>query len=50
MISSLYGRGGFDLVLGVTAVVALGFVIGTVLIAVLVHGVERDRRAVQPAE
>jgi MFS family permease len=50
MISSLYGRGGFDLVLGVTAVVALGFVIGTVLIAVLVHGVERERRAVQPAE
>jgi MFS family permease len=50
MISSLYGRGGFDLVLGVTAVVALGFVIGTVAIAVLVHGVERDRRAVQPAE
>jgi MFS family permease len=50
MISSLYGRGGFDLVLGVTAVVALGFVIGTVLIAVLVHGVERGRRAVQPAE
>jgi len=50
MISSLYGRGGFDLVLAVTAVVALGFVIGTVLIAVLVHGVERDRGAVQPAE
>jgi predicted MFS family arabinose efflux permease len=50
MISSLYGRGGFDLVLSVTAVVALGFVIGTVLIAALVHGVERDRQAVQPAE
>jgi len=50
MISSLYARGGFDLVLSVTAVVALGFVIGTVLIAVLVHGVERDRRSVQPAE
>jgi MFS family permease len=50
MIASLYGRGGFDLVLGVTAVVALGFVIGTVLIAVLVRGVERDRSAVQPAE
>lgn len=50
MISSLYGRGGFDLVLTVTAVVALGFVIGTVLIAVLVHGVERHRGIVQPAE
>jgi predicted MFS family arabinose efflux permease len=50
LISSLYGRGGFDLVLGVTAVVALGFVIGTVTMAVLVHGVERERGAVQPAE
>jgi MFS family permease len=50
MISSLYSRGGFDLVLGVTAVVALGFVIGTVLIAVVVHGVERERSVVQPAE
>jgi predicted MFS family arabinose efflux permease len=50
MISSLYGRGGFDLVLAVTAAVALGFVIGTVLIAVMVHGVERERGAVQPAE
>ena len=50
MIASLYGRGGFDLVLTVTAVVALGFVIGTVLIALLVRGVERERRSVQPAE
>jgi hypothetical protein len=50
MISSLYGRGGFDLVFGVTAVVALGFVVGTVMIAVLVNGVERERRSVQPAE
>lgn len=48
----LYGRGGFDLVLAVTAIVALGFVIGTVLIAVLVNGVERarSRAAVAPAE
>ena len=38
------------LVLSVTAVVALGFVIGTVLIALLVRGVERERRSVQPAE
>ena len=50
MIALLYGRGGFDLVLMVTAVVALGFVIGTALIAVLVNGVERERRVVQPAE
>jgi hypothetical protein len=50
MIALLYGRGGFDLVLTVTAIVALGFVIGTALIAVLVNGVERERRIVQPAE
>ena len=50
MIARLYGRGGFDLVLTVTAIVALGFVIGTALIAVLVNGVERERRVVQPAE
>jgi len=50
MIASLYGRGGFDLVLSVTAVVALGFVIGTVLIALLVRGVERERQSIQPAE
>ena len=50
MIALLYGRGGFDLVLTVTAVVALGFVVGTALIAVLVNGVERERRVAQPAE
>jgi hypothetical protein len=36
MIAVLYARGGFDLVLGTTAMIALGFVIGTELIAVLV--------------
>ncbi len=50
MIALLYGRGGFDLVLMVTAIVALGFVIGTAAVAVLVHGVERERRIAQPAE
>jgi hypothetical protein len=51
MIAVLYGRGGFDLVLGVAAVIALGFVIGTALIAVLVNGVERERaRVAAPAE
>jgi MFS family permease len=50
MIAFLHGRGGFDLVLLVTAVVALGFVIGTALIAVLVNGVETKAAAVQPAE
>ena len=50
MIAFLHGRGGFDLVLGVTAVIALGFVIGTAGVAILVNGVEREQRAVQPAE
>jgi MFS family permease len=50
MISVLHKFGGFDLVLGVIAVVALGFVIGTAMVALLVHGVERDSRVAQPAE
>jgi hypothetical protein len=50
-IAYLYGRGGFDMVLGVTTVIALGFVVGTALIAVLVNGVEKDRaRVAAPAE
>jgi MFS family permease len=50
MIALLHSRGGFDLVLGVTAVVAFGFVIGTAAIAILVNGPERELRAAQPAE
>jgi MFS family permease len=51
LIAVLHGRGGFDLVLGVAAVIALGFVIGTVAIAVLVNSVEKERvRAAAPAE
>jgi MFS family permease len=50
MIALLYGRGGFDLVLAVTAVVAFGFVIGTAAVAYLVNDVERGRRIAQPAE
>jgi predicted MFS family arabinose efflux permease len=50
MIALLHSRGGFDLVLGATAVVAFGFVIGTAAVAVLVSGVERDVRVPQPAE
>ncbi len=49
MIAVLYSRGGFDLVLGTTAVVAFGFVIAVAMIALLANGVERAR-AVQPAE
>jgi hypothetical protein len=51
MIAFLHSRGGFDLVLAVTAVVAFGFVVGTAGVAVLVNGVERERtRAMAPAE
>jgi hypothetical protein len=50
MIALLHSRGGFDLVLGVTAVVAFGFVVGTAAIAFLVNGVERERKIAQPAE
>jgi MFS family permease len=50
-IAFLHGRGGFGLVLGMTAVIALGFVVATAVIAILVNGVEKERtRAVAPAE
>ena len=50
MIALLHSRGGFDLVLTVTAVIALGFVIGTAGVAFLVNGVERDAKTLAPAE
>jgi MFS family permease len=51
LIALLHGRGGFDLVLAVTAAIAFGFVIGTAAIAVLVNDVEKQRAtAPQPAE
>jgi len=49
MIALLYGRGGFTLVLGVTAVVAMGFLIAAILIALLANGVEKAQLP-QPAE
>ena len=50
-IALLHSRGGFPLVLGATAVIALVFSIATAAIAVLVSGVERERtRVAQPAE
>ena len=51
-IAVLHGRGGFGLVLGTTAMIALGFVVATAAIAVLVNAVEKQRaRAVAaPAE
>ena len=50
MIAFLHSRGGFDLVLTITAVIAFGFVAGTVGVALLVNGVERDLKVAQPAE
>ena len=51
MIAFLHGRGGFDLVLVATAVIATGFLIGTAGVAFLVNGVEREsRESAQPAE
>jgi hypothetical protein len=50
-IAFLHGRGGFGLVLGITVVIALGFVVATALIALLVNGVEKESaRVVAPAE
>jgi len=51
MVALLYGRGGFNLVLGATAVIALGFLIAVLLIALIANGVEKEKvRAMQPAE
>jgi MFS family permease len=49
MIALLYGRGGFDLLLGTTALIALGFLVAVLLIAFIANGVEKARR-MQPAE
>jgi MFS family permease len=49
MIALLYSRGGFGLVLGVTAVVAMGFLVAAIVIAILANGVERAQLP-QPAE
>ena len=50
MIALLHGRGGFELVLGVTALLACGLVIGTAGVATVVNGTERARPTAQPAE
>jgi MFS family permease len=42
-IAFLHSRGGFALVLGATAIVALVFSVATAAIAVLISGVERER-------
>src|SRR5208283_3575495 len=50
MIALLYARGGFDLVLDATAVIALGFLVAVLLIALIANGVEKTRMVQQPAE
>jgi MFS family permease len=49
MIAVLYARGGFGLVLGATAVIALGFLIAVLAIAAIAGNVEKGRLP-QPAE
>jgi len=49
VIALLHAQGGFGLVLAITTVIALGFVVATAAIAVLVDGVEKAR-AMAPAE
>jgi hypothetical protein len=41
MIAILYTRGGFDLILGATATVALGFLVAVLAIALIAANVER---------
>src|SRR5690348_9787258 len=43
MIAVLYARGGFGLVLGTTALIAMGFLVAAVVIALLANGVEKAR-------
>jgi len=50
MIAALHGRGGFPLVLGVTAAFAALFGLCTIAIAVLAARVESGRGQLQPAE
>jgi MFS family permease len=43
LIALLYARGGFGLVLGANALLALGFLIAVLLVVVIANGVERSR-------
>jgi MFS family permease len=49
MIAFLYGRGGFNLLLGTIALIALGFLVSVLMIAFIANGVEKARLP-QPAE
>ncbi len=48
LIALLYGRGGFGLVLGATVLMALGFLIAVIAVAIIANGVEKARLP-QPA-
>jgi MFS family permease len=50
LIAALHGRGGFFLVLGVTAVCAVIFLAATMVVAMLAGRAEAGARSVQPAE
>jgi hypothetical protein len=50
LITQLYGRGGFDLVLAAVAATGLMMLLGVYAMAVVVHGAEAAHRAAQPAE
>jgi MFS family permease len=50
IIAFLYGRGGFDLLLLSIVAIAAILLVGVIGFVILVGGVERDRRAAQPAE
>lgn len=50
LIAALHGRGGFFLVLGVTAVCAIIFLAATMVVAMLAGRAEAGARRVQPAE
>jgi MFS family permease len=49
MIAVFYARGGFGLVLSATAIIAMGFLVAAIAIAILANGVEKARLP-QPAE
>ncbi|MGE0604593.1 MAG: MFS transporter, partial [Xanthobacteraceae bacterium] len=50
LISALLGKGGFDLVLLVTVVVALFFAFATISISILAGKAESSAASAQPAE
>ena len=50
LIAALHGRGGFFLVLGVTAICAAVFLAGVIMVAALANRVESRLPRVQPAE